>query len=32
MKRTVRTSLDIPEDLRRRTLEPAKRRGCSARA
>ena len=32
MKRTVRTSLDIPEDLHRRIQEAAKRRGCSARA
>ena len=32
MKRTVRTSLDIPEDLHRRIHEAAKRRGCSARA
>ena len=30
--RTVRTSLDIPEDLHRRIHEAAKRRGCSARA
>ena len=32
MKHTVRTSLDIPEDLHRRIHEAAKRRGCSARA
>ena len=32
MKHTVRTSLDIPEDLYRRIQEAAKRRGCSARA
>ncbi len=32
MKGTVRTSLDIPEDLHRRIHEAAKRRGCSARA
>ena len=32
MRRTVRTSLDIPEDLHRRIHEAAKRRGCSARA
>ena len=32
MKRTVRTSLDIPGDLHRRIHEAAKRRGCSARA
>jgi hypothetical protein len=32
MKRTVRTSLDIPEDLHRRIHEAAKHRGCSARA
>lgn len=32
MKRTFRTSLDIPEDLHRRIHEAAKRRGCSARA
>jgi hypothetical protein len=32
MPRTVRTSLDIPEDLHRRIHEAAKRRGCSARA
>lgn len=30
--RTIRTSLDIPEDLHRRIHEAAKRRGCSARA
>jgi hypothetical protein len=29
---TIRTSLDIPEDLHRRIHEAAKRRGCSARA
>ena len=32
MSRTVRTSLDIPEDLHRRIHEAAKQRGCSARA
>jgi hypothetical protein len=32
MKRTVRTSLDIPKDLHSRIHEAAKRRGCSARA
>ena len=32
MPHTVRTSLDIPEDLHRRIHEAAKRRGCSARA
>jgi hypothetical protein len=32
MARTVRTSLDIPEDLHRRIHEAARRRGCSARA
>ena len=32
MPRTVRTSLDIPEDLHRQIHEAAKRRGCSARA
>jgi hypothetical protein len=32
MRHTVRTSLDIPEDLHRRIHEAAKRRGCSARA
>ena len=32
MKRTVRTSLDIPEDLHHRIHAAAKRRGCSARA
>lgn len=32
MARTVRTSLDIPEDLHRRIHDAAKRRGCSARA
>src|SRR6266700_603067 len=32
MSHTVRTSLDIPEDLHRRIHEAAKRRGCSARA
>ncbi|HEY7388537.1 MAG TPA: hypothetical protein VH640_08510 [Bryobacteraceae bacterium] len=31
MAHTVRTSLDIPEDLHRRIHEAAKRRGCSAR-
>jgi len=29
---TVRTSLDLPEDLHRRLHEAARRRGCSARA
>jgi hypothetical protein len=32
MGHTVRTSLDIPEDLHRRIHEAARRRGCSARA
>ena len=32
MPPTIRTSLDIPEDLHRRIHEAAKRRGCSARA
>jgi hypothetical protein len=32
MARTVRTSLDIPEDLHRRIHEAARSRGCSARA
>jgi hypothetical protein len=32
MPHTIRTSLDIPEDLHRRIHEAAKRRGCSARA
>jgi hypothetical protein len=32
MSHTVRTSLDIPEDLHRRIHEAARRRGCSARA
>ncbi len=32
MAHTVRTSLDIPEDLHRRIHEAARRRGCSARA
>ncbi len=32
MAHTVRTSLDIPEDLHRKIHEAAKRRGCSARA
>ncbi len=32
MPHTVRTSLDIPEDLHRRIHEAARRRGCSARA
>ncbi len=32
MPRTIRTSLDIPEDLHRRVHEAARRRGCSARA
>jgi hypothetical protein len=32
MAHTIRTSLDIPEDLHRRIHEAAKRRGCSARA
>jgi hypothetical protein len=32
MARSVRTSLDIPEDLHRRIHEAARRRGCSARA
>ena len=32
MSRTIRTSLDIPEDLHRRIHEAARRRGCSARA
>jgi hypothetical protein len=32
MAHTIRTSLDIPEDLHRRIHEAARRRGCSARA
>jgi hypothetical protein len=32
MHNTVRTSLDIPNDLHRRIHEAARRRGCSARA
>ena len=32
MPHTVRTSLDLPEDLHRRLHEAARRRGCSARA
>jgi hypothetical protein len=32
MIRTIRTSLDIPEDLHRRIHDAARRRGCSARA
>lgn len=32
MSHTVRTSLDIPEELHRRIHEAARRRGCSARA
>lgn len=32
MPRTIRTSLDIPEDLHRRIHQAARRRGCSARA
>jgi len=32
MARTIRISLDIPEDLHRRTHEAARRHGCSARA
>jgi hypothetical protein len=32
MRRTVRTSLDIPEELHRQIHEAARRRGCSARA
>jgi hypothetical protein len=32
MPHTVRTSLDIPEDLHRQIHEAARRRGCSARA
>ena len=32
MPHTIRTSLDIPEDLHRRIHEAARRRGCSARA
>jgi hypothetical protein len=32
MPHTIRTSLDIPEELHRRIHEAAKRRGCSARA
>jgi hypothetical protein len=32
MPRTIRTSLDLPEDLHRRIHQEAKRRGCSARA
>ena len=32
MPHTIRTSLDIPEDLHRHIHEAARRRGCSARA
>ena len=32
MQRTIRTSLDIPQELHRRIHEAARRRGCSARA
>jgi hypothetical protein len=32
MPHTIRTSLDIPEDLHRRIHDAARRRGCSARA
>lgn len=32
MPRTIRTSLDLPEELHRRIHEAALRRGCSARA
>lgn len=32
MPRTIRTSLDLPEELHRRLHEVARRRGCSARA
>ncbi len=32
MAHTVRTSLDIPEELHAQIHEAAKRRGCSARA
>ena len=32
MPRTIRTSLDIPQELHRRIHEAARRRGCSARA
>ncbi len=32
MPRTIRTSLDLPEELHRRIHEAARRRGCSARA
>ena len=32
MPHTIRTSLDLPEDLHRRIHEAARRRGCSARA
>ena len=32
MPRTIRTSLDIPDELHRRIHEAARRRGCSARA
>ena len=32
MPHTIRTSLDIPEELHRRIHEAARRRGCSARA
>jgi hypothetical protein len=32
MAHTIRTSLDVPEDLHRRIHEAARRRGCSARA
>ena len=32
MAHTIRTSLDLPEELHRRIHEAARRRGCSARA
>ncbi len=32
MAHTIRTSLDLPEELHRRIHEVARRRGCSARA
>jgi hypothetical protein len=32
MSRTIRTSLDIPEDLHRRIHAAGRHRGCSARA
>ena len=32
MPHTIRTSLDLPEELHRRIHDAARRRGCSARA